>query len=363
MAKEINKVLVGKLEGFVRACEAIRKDTTCPVDITLAEYVMANETISMEALYEQVGINPNVATVQNLVNMPDAAYRWLIPEIYRDALRLGLRKSPIYPELIAGEQTVGQTQVIMPAINMSEAVPAAVGVGETITTGDVSFGQKVVKIHKFGRGIKVPYEVIQYVSLNMVSIFLQDFGVKLGLGIDTMALNTLINGDQADGSDSAAVIGVNTPGSLVFRDTLRPFVRLSRLGKTAGMIIGGEDMSMDILDLFTLSRYFGEARQKVNFKTPLPQNANVYVHGKIPTSQALILDASAAMVKLNAQPLLIETEKIVSNQTEATYATITTGFATLFRDSRIMLDKSQDFVAAGFPTWMDPTSQEIVNFQ
>ena len=362
MAKEANKEMVAKLEVYVRACEALRKDTVAPIDITLGEYVKEMEQISMESFYEQIGVNPNVATIQNLVNLPDAAYRWLIPEIYRDALRLGLRRAPIYPELIAGEQTVSQTQVIMPAINMSDAIPGKVGVGETITTGDLSFGQKVVKINKFGKGIKVPYEIIQYVSLNMVSIFLQDFGVKLGLGIDTMGLNTLINGDQADGSDSCSTIGVNTIGSLVFRDTLRPFVRLSRLGRNAGMIIGGEDMAMDILDLFTLSRYFGEARQKVNFKTLLPQNANTYVHGKIPTNQALILDPSCAMVKLNAQPLLVETEKIVSNQTEATYATITTGFATMFRDARILLDKSKDFATYGFPTYMDPTLQEIVTF-
>lgn len=363
MSKQnIDEALLKKIPDMVRACEAIRRDDKAPVDITLEEYLTANHQMTMAQLYEKVGINPNVQTIQNMVNLPDGAYRWLIPEVYRDAIRLGLRKSPIYPDLIAGEQTVSQTQVIMPSINMSEATPAAVGVAETITTGTVSFGQKTVKIGKFGRGIKLPYEVIQYVALNLVGIFLQDFGVKLNMGIDTMALNTLLNGDQADGSDSTAVIGVKTANSLVFRDTLKPFVRMARLGKNANQFITGEDMGMDLLDLFTTTRNFGDARQKINFKTALPQTANVSIHGKIPTNQALLIDSSSALIKLNAQPLLVETEKIVSNQVEATYCTITTGFATLFRDSRIILDKSLAVSSNDFPSWMDPTLQEVVTF-
>lgn len=350
-----------KIEPAVRACEAIRRDTKAPVDITLSEYMKINHDLSMEQLYDDIGINPNVDTIQNLVNMPDPSYRWLIPELFRDALRLGLRKAPIYKSLISGEQTVSQTTITMPAINMSEASPKTVGVAETIQTGTVSFDKKTVSIHKLGRGIKVPYEVINYVSLNLVSIFLQDFGVKLGMGIDNWALQTLLNGDQADGSDSCAVIGIATANTLTFRDTLKPYVRLSRLGKNLKTMVGGEDMTLDLLELFTNTRTLGDPRFTLNVKSPIPTSADIFVHGKIPNNQVLIIDPKDALIKLNAQPLLIETEKIVSNQTEATYATLTTGFATIFRDSRIILDKSVAFGTFGFPTWMDPTPFEILD--
>jgi hypothetical protein len=249
----------------------------------------------------------------------------------------------------------------MPAINMSEATPARVGVAETIPIGNVSFDQKTVSIYKIGRGIKVPDEVRNYVALNLVSIFLQDFGVKLAMGLDALAINTMLNGDQADGSDSIATVGVaNTTDGLVYKDLLKVWVRGARLGKTFTTMVSGEAMAIDILDLLTTTRVFGTARANVNIKTPIPQNSDLFIHGNVATNKVIIVDKSDALIKLNAQPLLVETERIVSNQTEETYASLTTGFATIFRDSRIVLDRS---VTTDFPTWMDPSTQENVIFK
>jgi len=352
------------LKEAVQACEATRKHKTNPTDITLQEFVKAKYQMSMEQFYEQLKVNPTSDTVENIVNMPDQNYRWLIPEVIRDAIRLGLRKAPIYPNIIASEQNISQTEITMPAINMSEAMPKYVGIAETITVGDVSFQEKKVRIRKMGRGIKIPYEIRQYVALNILSIFLQDFGVKMGMGLDMLALDAAINGDQADGSDSAAVIGVATAGTLNYRDLIKPWVRGSRLGKTFANMVAGEDMAIDILDLFQYNnRQFGTVIHQIDLKTPIPSSSNLWVHGGIPNSQVLIVDPASALIKLNAQPLLVETEKIVSNQTEATYASITTGFATLFRDSRVVLDKSITYAANPFPAWMDPTYQETLEIQ
>lgn len=353
------------LETYVREVEALRKDPDSPADVTLAEYLVAAcDGLTLAGLYDDLGIDPQSSTIQNIVNLPDSSVRWLIPELFRDAIRLGLRKQPIYPNLIAGEQNISQLSITFPAINMSDAKPKAVGIAETITIGDFSFQQKTVKVSKIGRGIKIPYEVRQYVALNVVSIFLQDFGVKLGMGLDTMAINTLLNGDQIDGSDSAPVVGITTANTLVFRDLLRIWVRLARMGKNPTVMVGGETSAMDILDLLTTLKYFGSPRATVNLKinSPLPTNSDFYVHGVMPTSQALILDTSSSLIKLNAQPLLVETEKIVQNQTEETYATITTGFATLFRDSRLVLDETKAFGSFGFPSYLDPSGQENVLF-
>lgn len=348
------------IEESVRACEALRRNERESVDISFSEYMLGKFQVTMAQVYEDLGINPASDTIQNLLNLPDKNFRWLIPEIYREALRLGLRKSPIYPSLIAGEQGVSQTSVIMPAINMSEAAPKRVGMGETIPIGNVSFDQKSVSIYKIGRGIKLPDEVKNYVALNLVSIFMQDFGVKMSMGLDALLINTLLNGDQKDGSDSIATIGVaNTTDGLVYKDLLKIWVRGARLGKRFTTMVSGEAMAIDILDLLTTTRVFGTQRGTVTMKTPIPQNSDLFIHGNVATDKVIIVDPADAVIKLNAQPLVVETERIVSNQTEATYATITTGFATILRDSRMVLDRT---VTTDFPTWMDPTSEENVIF-
>lgn len=354
--------LIKDLEGAVRACEAQRMDPVSPQDISLQEYVQERWQMSMEAFHAELGVEPGTDSIQNILNLPDQSYRWLIPEIYRDAIRLGLRKAPIYPNVIAAEQTVSQTSVTMPAINMSEAAPKIVGTAETILVGDVSFGHKTVKIYKYGRGVKIPYEVKNYVALNVVGIFLQDFGVQLGMGIDSMMINTLMNGDQPNGSESAPVIGIKTPNDLTFRDMIRIWVRMARLGKSPKVIIAGEEMSIDMLELLISTRTVGEARMKLNVKSPMPQSADLYVHGQVANNQALIIDPASTIIKLNAQPLLVESEKIVSNQTEATYCSLTTGFSTMYRDSRVVMDQTVDFDTDGFPSYMDPTTRETVTF-
>lgn len=353
------------IHEYVQACEALRRDPESPEDVSFEEYLKnGHNGLSLAQLYDDVGVDPARDTIQNLINLPDFNYKWLIPEIFRNALRLGLRKNPIYPSLIAAEQNVPQTSVTMPAINMSEAAPRKVGVAETIMLGSVSFDQKSVKIAKLGRGIKIPYEVRQYVALNVVNIFFQDFGVQLGLGLDSLAISTLLNGDQANGSDSVSVIGIgNTTTGITYKDLLKVWVRMARLGKNMTTMIGGEDMAIDVLDLLTTTRLFGTPRATVDIKTPIPTNSDFFVHGGVSTDNILLVDKSSALIKLNAQPLLVESDKIISSQVEETYASLTTGFATVYRDSRIVIDRTKLFSGFPFPTWMDPTSREMVTFQ
>lgn len=352
------------LQEAVRTCEALRKDTEDPQDIKLSEYVKARWGVSMEAFYDDLGINPTIDTVENIINLPDPSVRWLIPEIFRDALRLGLRKAPIYPEIIAAEQTVKGLQLIQPSWNMSDAAPRYIGVAETITTGDVSYGQKTVHLRKIGRAIKIPYEVRNFVSVNILSIFLQDYGIKMGQAMDTLLINTLINGEQADGSESAPVIGiVDTTGGLVYRDLIKPFVRGGRLGRQYGVMIAGENTAITLLDLPEYKYRLASGPQYANLdiKTPIPNKASCYVHSAVPASQIILVDPAATIIKYNAQPLLVESEKIISNQTELTTATLITGFGIIFRDGRLIVDQSLAFSGNGFPSYMDPSTQEIVN--
>lgn len=346
-----------ELETIHNHLEAARRRETGSTDMTMAQYVKTRWGVSMASFMDDLGIDPTVDTISNLFTMPEKEYRFLVPEIMREAVRLGLRRAPIYPNVIAAEQSVSGLTVNMPSINMSDATPRKVGEGETIPLGDISYGKKDVTIYKMGRGISMSYEVKDYVAINVVSIFLQDFGVKLGHLLDAQLIDVLINGEQPDGSASAPVIGVGTSGSIEYKDYLRIWVRMSRLGRTANVMISGEDMAIETLDLEEFKdRKTGVPDMRLNVKTPLPNQADHYVHSSVPDDQVIILDPSSAIIKLNAKPLLVESEKIISNQTLASYASITTGFTTVYQDARVILDKGEDFDSNGFPEYMDPAN-------
>ena len=98
----------------------------------------------------------------------------------------------------------------------------------------------------------------------------------------------------------------------------------------------------------------------MTLKSPIPAGSNLFVHGNVTASTAKILDPQGGIIKFNGWPLKVESERIVSNQTEAFYVSLQTGFAKLFRDSSVIIDKSKAFASYGFPTWMNvDTAQNV----
>lgn len=351
---------IQQLDGF-RAGSNNHK----PADISFDEFVQEKYGLSQEEYLKQLKIDTKATTMQNIFTMPDPSYRWLVPEIIRSAISLGIKEAPFYPNLIASEQAISGLTAIMPIINPSDAAPARVNEAETIPVGDVSFGQKSVTLFKIGRGFKLTDEVKNYVSLDVLAIFLRDFGVQLGYAMDNLAMSVLTNGNNADGSESAPVIGVtDTTDGIVYKDLLRIWIRGARLGRNFANMVGGEDEALKILDLneFKL-RQQGTPQTTLNLKTPVPAQANFFIHPGVDANQVMLVDPRFALIKLNAQSLMLESERIVSNQTEATYATITTGFSKMYQDAAILLDASKAFGSYGFPNWMDVDKYKTFNIE
>jgi hypothetical protein len=353
------------VKEMAQACKALRMNPENPIDISFGDFVQKRFGVSMNSFYEDLGINISIDTVQNIFTLPDESVRWLIPEIIRDALRLGLRKAPIWADLIAAEQTIQNPSVTIPHLNMSDAAPKYVGEGETITKGTISFGQKTLKVRKMGRGIAIPYEVANYVTINVMGIFLQDFGVKLNHGIDALLIDVLINGEQTNGSESAPVVGVASISNFTYVDLLRVWVRMARIGRAPFGILGGEDAAIATMNLdeFKTPQNTGATFKRLDMRTPLPQSSAYYIHGAVPTDQQIVVDRSSAVIKYNAQPLLVEEDRIVSKQLLETYASLTTGFGIVFRDARVIIDQSLDFAVQGFPSYMDVDPLEQVTIE
>lgn len=356
-----------ELPSLVRNLDSFRTggDDKKPVDISLEEMVKESYGIEMNTYLETLGINTHISTMENLFTMPNQDIRWLVPEIIRSAINLGIKQAPFYPNIIASDQSISSLTAIMPIINPSDATPSRVNEAETIPLGSVSFGQKMVTLFKIGKGFKLTDEVRNYVSLDVIAIFLRDFGIQLGYAMDNLAMNVLINGNMPDGSDSAPVIGVADPTkSIQYRDLLRLWVRASRLGRSFKSMISDEEAAINLLDLPEFKdRQYGTPQAKLNVKTPIPNSADLYIHPGTPDNTLLLVDPRAALIKLTAKQLMLESERIVSNQTSAVYATLTTGFSKMYQDASVLLDASKEFETNGFPEFMNIDPYLTVNIE
>ena len=97
----------------------------------------------------------------------------------------------------------------------------------------------------------------------------------------------------------------------------------------------------------------------LNLKSPVPQNLDYLLHGSMPNGNRVgMIDNTSALIKLNAEALKVESERIAERQLTGTYVTIVTGFAKLFRDSFIIIDGTQTFT--DFPSYMDVSAAESV---
>lgn len=363
----------GKIQQTYEELQKIRRGTmVAPLalngvrDINLVQYLGSkfpegctnkDGSFDMNHVYSELGINPDVMTVANLIDL-DQDSKWLTPEIFRDSIRKGFRTSPFYNQLIAASVNVAQPQVNMPYIDLSDAEPKPLEEAENISKGTVSYGNKTVEIKKEGIGIDITYEALQYTTINLMTIFLQDIGVKLGHRLNGKLIDIAINGDQADLSQNAAVIGVeNVVLGLQYSDILRLWIRGSLLGRYYTSMIANETMAGTIMALAEFKdKNQGTTEKTLAVNGTLPSQAKLFVSTKVPDNQIIFVDPSFAFVQLTASPLLVEGEKIVSKQIESAYATITTGFANVFREARVILDVSLPFAGNGFPDWMNSDS-------
>lgn len=371
LKKQIKTNILTDMKAAVTEMEALRSGNLdrMPVNITFAEFIRdkwgfsGNNQETLDSFYKALNVDPSRASIHSLMTTGEIpeGYRWLIPEVIREAVRQGLRKPSIYSNLIASEETVGQLQVNMPRINLSSAKMGKLGEGETIPMGNVSFDQKIVKLQKIGTGLKITDEVINYVSLNILSMYLQDVGVHMNLSMDTLAIDVLINGDQDDNSEAAPVVGVASAGTLTYEDLLLVMIRMARLGRTPQSMLSDEAMFMTTYGLpeFKNSGVREPLDTMLSIRTPLPKSLAYDIHGAMPdTNQVMFIDRTGALIKLNAQGLQVESARIAEAQISGTYVTQTTGFASMFRDARVILDKSVTIGASPFPAYMDVSAYE-----
>ena len=356
----LKRVILEDMQSTVKTLDKLRagneKEKRPSKDMTLGEFmrekygIAHNEDGSLSRdFYKLIDLDPSSTSIESLHTMGDIpdGYRWIVPEIFRTAIRTGLRKQPIYPDLIAQEINVTQPKYTMPYINMSDAMPYKLNEAASIPVGALSFNQKDVRLRKVGIGLSLTDEVVRYSTLDSLSLFLQDVGVKMAVAADTDAINVLLNGDQSDGSDGITSVGVASSGTLTYADILKVWFRMSRLGRTPTAMITGEAMAITLMNLPEFKGFSGQTvLQTLNIRTPIPQSQNLFIHGGITDPDAIIfLDKAQSLIKLNVGGIELESERIASKQISNTYVTMTTGYATLFRDARVQLlrDSTADF--------------------
>lgn len=279
-------------------------------------------------------------------------FRFLFPEIIANALDKGYRNAGMHLNWIGSTMQADTGQIVFPYINAGAGIPKIVNEGADIPLGSMSFDQKTIKTAKHALGAKFTYEILSRAPLYSIERSVAKTGRALALQADMVAMNVLINGDMAGGVESAPVVGVADVGSTKYRDLLRVFTRMRRLGHNPENMIAEEEEALDIALLPEVKGFSGETRltSLSNFGIPEQIQKDVFT---MPTGQLMVFDKNNALVKLEEGLPLIEQDKDISNQTVRAMVSVRLAFWIPERDARVVIDSSLDFATNGFPDFMD----------
>jgi hypothetical protein len=294
-------------------------------------------------------------TVHKMLSTTDLN-KYLFPEVFRDAIRIGLEYTPFFSQLVIGDERIESTGLTMPAMDFTATSTADevrlrdTNEGASITIGKiVTWQDKQVTVKKKARGLQQTYESIMFTPINLATVYFEELGTRLGADLDAELVNIAINGDQADGSQSSPVIGAAVAGTLAYTDISRAWMRFRKMGRTSTVMLTSEADALTILDMPAFQRTqipngVTPSGVTLNVSRPLPTSQDILIHDSVPTGKIIFIDTARAFVQLTAMPLLIETERMVQRQLQGEYVSIMTGFANVFKDGRLILDYTTNLV-------------------
>jgi hypothetical protein len=318
----------------------------------------AGNPMEMDDLWCDLGLDPSALTLDNLLTMTDDM-RYIAPEIVREFILQGFNMDASHLDLVAGVESVDNMTVTSPWVKVLDEAPVSTGEVETIAEADLEWGEKSVKIRKMAKAFKASDELLLQVRLPILSYFLRRFGVALSVALYNLGVTTLMNGDQADGSDSIAELGCTTGGAIDFPDFLRAWIRARRIAMNWRSMVTSETTAFSVMqiDEFATPVAYGPAIVNVESRNRIiPANMSHQLSAQVTDGHAMLFDQQQAMIGLMFRPLLVENERIIMRQLNGTACSIIFGYLTLLRFARILLGTSQWVAGTGtdFPSWMAP---------
>ena len=305
--------------------------------LTHSQYFRALGTNAQDYCAQEFGVDLAKITVDRFFQS-DPNAKWLFPDIVREAVISGMKRKPVYRSLIVGDEKIDGTAYDMPYVVESEAESEmrAIAEGAAIPESELTYGDRIIRLTKVGRGVIASYEAVRRMSVDMLRVHLQRIGERLGRCLDARLATVLISGDGS--ADTAAVtVNTATAGTWAYADLVNGFLKLTLDHYfTPTHMLANSELCKAILDMdeFKDAALFNFAKTG-EFPTPL--GMRLVPMEDQPADKLTILDAGYAVQKLTEQDLLVESDKLINQQWDRTYLTVVTNFGIVYPKARVVV--------------------------
>jgi hypothetical protein len=306
--------------------------------LSYGQYFRAMNTNLADYCAQEFGIDVGKITVDRFFQS-DPNAKWLFPDVVREAVIAGLTRKPWYPELIVRDERIDGTAYDVPYVSEAESEEELrkVAEGAAIPESQITYGDRVVRLDKKGRGVIASYEAVRRMSLDMLRVHLQRMGERLGRNLDARVATVLVDGDNSGAGTAATTVNTATADTWTYADVVKGFMTLSLDHYfTPTHLLANSDLVQTLLGLseFQDSTLFDFAKTGT---LPTLLGAKFVALDSQPDDKLTILDRQYAVQKLTEQDLLVESDKLINQQWDRTYLTVVTDFAVIYEKARVVV--------------------------
>ena len=210
-----------------------------------------------------------------------------------------------------------------------------VGQGAPIPVATVSVSDKSYTLQKIGRGIEWSDES-KMAPISLATMWFTELGRRMGIVFYEFAIDALLNGYFADGSDAPVTYSYAAP--LDYTDIIGAYLEhTDRYGYSPKRMICNRTTALSILSMTYPNNYPIFPQVMVDGKYPAPMGIPMMLSNTLANNTFLLVDTDFALMQLTAKPFSTEFDRTVKTQMEGSYGTMITLIAPLFREARMLV--------------------------
>lgn len=259
----------------------------------------------------------------------------LFPEYIGRAVRQGMERANILPELVATVTDIEgmDYRSIASAPSEDDRTLKIVAEGAAIPQTTVSTKENLVKLHKRGRMLVASYEALRFQRLDLFTVTLNQIGAHIAREQIKDAVDVLLNGDG--NSNAASNVSAATSGTVTYNDLVALWAALAPY--ELNTILAPTGMMQQILSLQQMQ----DAQAGLEFhgtgKMITPLGAALLHAPEVTAGTVIGLDKNCALEMVQAGGVVTDYDKLIDRQLERAAITCTAGFAKIFDGAAMTL--------------------------
>lgn len=247
----------------------------------------------------------------------------LFPEFVRRCIKAGMDQASVLPYISAAKTYTDGVRYYGISLNDAEPSAKTTAEGEALPITTVKTGSDAVAVSKYGRQIRTAYEVLRKQRLDLFSVVLKSVGAKVSGLINNAAAEVLKTGAESSETASTAI---------AYSD-LAAFWAGIKDGSMSTMLVSPATMAT-ILSLPEMSDCVGEASGVVT----MPFGVKLVKCNGMEDNTVIGVDSTGALETVFGSDIIIDNEKLISNQLDNIAFSVSVGFAKIYPGAAAVLN-------------------------